>query len=66
VGEINSHPFDMPRTSARILAPASKIATTSSLGAILELDDIDEDHLDDAMDWLLSRTAGKNVVSAAG
>jgi transposase len=49
---------------ARILAPASKLATarclaeqtaTSSLGAILELDDVDEDHLYDAMDWLLSR-----------
>lgn len=49
---------------ARILAPASKLATsrclgeqtaTSSLGAILELDSVDEDHLYDAMDWLLTR-----------
>jgi transposase len=49
---------------ARILAPASKLATarglahqtaTSSLGAVLELDRVDEDQLYDAMDWLLAR-----------
>jgi transposase len=49
---------------ARILAPASKLATarslaeqtaTSSLAAVLELDQVDEDHLYDAMDWLLIR-----------
>jgi transposase len=49
---------------ARILAPASKLATArglaaqtaiSSLGAILELDKVDEDHLYDAMDWLRTR-----------
>ena len=49
---------------ARILAPASKLATarcladqtaTSSLGAMLELDSVDEDQLYAAMDWLLAR-----------
>jgi transposase len=49
---------------ARILAPASKLATsrcladqtaTSSLGAMLELDSVDEDQLYEAMDWLLAR-----------
>lgn len=49
---------------ARILAPASKLATarglheqtaSSSLGALLGLDQVDEDHLYAAMDWLLSR-----------
>lgn len=49
---------------ARILAPGSKLATarslaeqtaSSSLAAILELNHIDEDHLYDAMDWLLKR-----------
>jgi transposase len=51
---------------ARILAPASKLATarglheqtaSSSLGAVLGLDLVDEDHLYQAMDWLLSRQA---------
>jgi len=51
---------------ARILRPASKLATarglheqtaTSSLGALLGLDLVDEDHLYEAMDWLLSRQA---------
>ena len=51
---------------ARILSPASKLATarglheqtaTSSLGALLGLDLVDEDHLYEAMDWLLSRQA---------
>lgn len=49
---------------ARILAPASKLATarglnqqtaSSSLGAVLELDTVDEDQLYEAMDWLLIR-----------
>jgi transposase len=51
---------------ARILAPASKLATarglheqtaSSSLGALLGLELVDEDHLYEAMDWLLSRQA---------
>ena len=51
---------------ARILAPASKLATarglheqtaSSSLGALLGLELVDEDHLYAAMDWLLSRQA---------
>lgn len=51
---------------ARILTPASKLATArglheqtawSSLGALLGLDLVDEDHLYEAMDWLLSRQA---------
>lgn len=51
---------------ARILAPASKLATaralheqtaSSSLGALLGLELADEDHLYAAMDWLLSRQA---------
>jgi len=51
---------------ARILAPASKLATarglheqtaSSSLGALLGLELADEDHLYEAMDWLLSRQA---------
>ncbi len=51
---------------ARILTPASKLATarglhqqtaSSSLGALLGLDLVDEDHLYAAMDWLLSRQA---------
>ena len=51
---------------ARILAPASKLATarglheqtaSSSLGALLGLEWVDEDHLYAAMDWLLSRQA---------
>ena len=49
---------------ARILAPASKLATarglheqtaSSSLGALLSLESVDEDHFYEAMDWLLSR-----------
>jgi len=49
---------------ARILAPASKLATarglqeqtaSSSLGALLGLELVDEDHLYAAMDWLQSR-----------
>lgn len=49
---------------ARILAPASKLATarglaeqsaTSSLGATLGLNRVDEDQLYQALDWLLSR-----------
>lgn len=49
---------------ARILAPASKLATarglhqqtaSSSLGALLGLELVDEDHLYQAMDWLGSR-----------
>jgi transposase len=49
---------------ARILTPASKLATarglheqtaSSSLGALLGLEWVDEDHLYAAMDWLLSR-----------
>lgn len=48
----------------RILMPASKLATArclaeqtaiNSLGAVLGLDDVDEDHLYAAMDWLLAR-----------
>lgn len=51
---------------ARILTPASKLATarglheqtaSSSLGALLGLELVDEDHLYEAMDWLLSRQA---------
>jgi transposase len=51
---------------ARILAPASKLATArglheqtaaSSLGMLLGLELVDEDHLYAAMDWLLSRQA---------
>ena len=51
---------------ARILAPASKLATarglheqtaSSSLGPLLGLQRADEDHLYGAMDWLLSRQA---------
>jgi transposase len=51
---------------ARILAPASKLATarglheqtaSSSLGALLGLEQVDEDHLYAAMDWLLPRQA---------
>jgi transposase len=51
---------------ARILAPASKLATarglreqtaSSSLGALMGLELVDEDHLYAAMDWLLSRQA---------
>ena len=51
---------------ARILAPASKLATarglneqtaSSSLGALLGLELVDEDHLYAAMDWLLPRQA---------
>jgi transposase len=51
---------------ARILAPASKLATarglheqtaSSSLGALLGLELVDEDHMYAAMDWLLSRQA---------
>jgi transposase len=51
---------------ARILTPASKLATarglheqtaSSSLGALLGLEMADEDHLYAAMDWLLSRQA---------
>jgi transposase len=51
---------------ARILTPTSKLATarglheqtaSSSLGALLGLDLVDEDHLYAAMDWLLSRQA---------
>ncbi|MBV9296551.1 MAG: IS1634 family transposase [Acidobacteriaceae bacterium] len=49
---------------ARILAPASKLATarglnhqtaSSSLGALLGLESVDEDHLYQALDWLLNR-----------
>lgn len=49
---------------ARILAPASKLATarglhqqtaSSSLGTLLGLELVDEDHLYEAMDWLGSR-----------
>jgi transposase len=49
---------------ARLLAPASKLATarglreqtaTSSLGVVLGLDTVDEDRLYAAMDWLLGR-----------
>jgi transposase len=49
---------------ARILTPASKLATarglheqtaSSSLGALLGLELVDEDHLYTAMDWLLDR-----------
>jgi transposase len=49
---------------ARILAPASKLATarglheqtaSSSLGVLLGLELVDEDHLYEAMDWLGSR-----------
>jgi transposase len=49
---------------ARILFPASKLATarglnertaSSSLGALLELESVDEDQLYEGMDWLLSR-----------
>jgi len=51
---------------ARILAPASKLATarglheqtaSSSLGALLGLELVDEDHLYEAMDWLQGRQA---------
>lgn len=51
---------------ARILAPASKLATarglheqtaSSSLAALLRLELVDEDHLYEAMDWLRSRQA---------
>lgn len=51
---------------ARILTPASKLATarglheqtaSSSLGALLGLELVDEDHLYEAMDWLWSRQA---------
>src|SRR6516164_10151797 len=51
---------------ARILFPASKLATarglneqtaSSSLGALLGLELVDEDHLYAAMDWLLPRQA---------
>jgi transposase len=51
---------------ARILTPASKLATvrglqeqtaSSSLGVLLGLEWVDEDHLYAAMDWLLSRQA---------
>jgi transposase len=51
---------------ARILAPASKLATarglheqtaSSSLGALLGLELVDEDHLYEAMDWLAGRQA---------
>jgi len=51
---------------ARILTPASKLATarglheqtaSSSLGTLLGLERVDEDHLYEAMDWLLSRQA---------
>ena len=51
---------------ARILSPASKLATarglneqtaSSSLGALLGLELVDEDHLYAAMDWLLPRQA---------
>ena len=51
---------------ARILCPASKLATarglneqtaSSSLGALLGLELVDEDHLYAAMDWLLPRQA---------
>lgn len=51
---------------ARILAPASKLATarglqeqtaSSSLAALLGLELVDEDHLYEAMDWLRSRQA---------
>lgn len=51
---------------ARILTPASKLATarglheqtaSSSLGALLGLELVDEDHLYAAMDWLGSRQA---------
>lgn len=49
---------------ARILFPQSKLATAlsineknaqSSLGGILEIDDLNENNLYDAMDWLLER-----------
>ena len=49
---------------ARIFAPASKLATarglnhqtaSSSLGALLGLESVDEDHLYQALDWLLNR-----------
>lgn len=49
---------------ARVLEPCSKLATSrglveetasSSLGATLELDQVDEEELYGAMDWLLSR-----------
>ncbi len=51
---------------ARILTPASKLATArglreqtacSSLGALLGLELVEEDHLYEAMDWLQSRQA---------
>ena len=51
---------------ARILHPASKLATarglheqtaSSSLGMLLGFNQVDEDHLYAAMDWLLSRQA---------
>jgi len=53
-------------TVARILAPASKLATASSLdsttlhttlGEMLRVDSADEDELYTAMDWLLNRQA---------
>jgi transposase len=49
---------------ARVLAPASKLATarglrqqtaSSSLGSLLGLDTVEEDELYEAMDWLLAR-----------
>jgi len=51
---------------ARILDPRSKLATvrglrretlTSSLGELLDLEDLDEDDVYEAMDWLLPRQA---------
>lgn len=51
---------------ARVLEPASKLATarelraetlTSTLGELLELGSVDEDELYEAMDWLLERQA---------
>ena len=52
--------------TARLAAPISKLATakalsplsaTSSLGEILGLDDVDEDELYSALDWLVGRQA---------
>jgi transposase len=50
----------MAMVAARVLRPASKLATTrwwhnTTLPQLLEVDDADEDDLYDAMDWLLKR-----------
>jgi hypothetical protein len=55
------HQLSLALIAARILDPASKLATatglnpqtaTSSLGAVLGLDTVDEDDLYEALDWL--------------